>query len=38
MTNLSRLAVTLNELQDNSDLPAYEANTDWEPSNLSGEF
>jgi len=25
-------------LQDNSDLPAYEANTDWEPSNLSGEI
>ena len=32
------LAMTLNELQDNSDLPAYEANTDWEPSNLSGEI
>ena len=32
------LAMTLNDLQDDSDLPAYEAHTDWEPSNLSSEI
>jgi len=32
------LAMTLADLQDDSDLPAYEAHTDWEPSNLSGEI
>jgi hypothetical protein len=32
------LARTLNQLQDDSDLPAYEAYQDWEPSNLSNEI
>ena len=32
------LAMTLKALQEDSDLPAYEAHTDWEPSNLSSEL
>jgi len=32
------LARTLNQLQDDSDLPAYEAYQDWEPSNLSNDI
>ena len=32
------LAITLEELQDDSDLPAYQAHTDWVPSNLSIEI
>jgi len=32
------LAMTLERLQDDSDLPAYEAHIDWEPGNLSGEI
>lgn len=32
------LAITLDELQDDSDLPAYEAHGDWVPSNLSSEI
>ena len=32
------LAMTLEDLQDDSDLPAYESQTDWIPSNLSSEI
>ncbi len=32
------LAMTLGELQDDSDVPAYEAHTEWEPLNLSSEI
>jgi hypothetical protein len=32
------LALTLGDLQDDSDLPAYEAYTEWEPLNLSSEI
>lgn len=32
------LAMTLGELQDDTDLPAYESQTDWEPLNLSSEI
>lgn len=32
------LAMTLSDLQDDSDIPAYEAHTEWEPSNLSSEI
>jgi len=32
------LTVTLERLQDDSDLPAYEAHTEWQPSNLSNEI
>lgn len=32
------LAMTLNELQDDSDLPAYEAHADWEPRNLGSDI
>lgn len=32
------LAITLKRLQDESDLPAYDAHTEWEPSNLSSEI
>ena len=32
------LAMTLEDLQDDADLPAYEAQTDWIPSNLSSEI
>jgi len=32
------LAMTLDDLQEDSDLPAYEAQTDWIPSNLSSEI
>jgi hypothetical protein len=32
------LTVTLERLQDDSDLPAYEAHMEWEPSNLSSEI
>ena len=32
------LAMTLGELQDDSDVPAYEAYTEWEPLNLSSEI
>ena len=32
------LAIKLAEQQDDADLPAYEAHTDWIPSNLSSEI
>jgi hypothetical protein len=32
------LAMKLSELQDDSDLPAYESQSDWTPSNLSSEI
>lgn len=32
------LAMTLSDLQDDSDRPAYEAHTEWEPLNLSSEI
>jgi len=32
------LAMTLGELQDDSDRPAYEAHTEWQPLNLSSEI
>ena len=32
------LAMTLQSLQDDTDNPAYEAHTDWKPSNLSSEI
>ncbi len=32
------LAMMLSELQEDSDLPAYETHTEWEPSNLSSEI
>ena len=32
------LAMKLDELHDDSDLPAYETHTDWIPSNLSSEL
>ena len=32
------LTITLERLQDDSDLPAYEAHTKWQPSNLSNEI
>ncbi len=32
------LAMKLEELQDDSDLPAYETHSDWIPSNLSSEL
>jgi len=32
------LAMTLGDLQDDSDLPAYEAYTEWQPLNLSSEI
>ncbi len=32
------LSITLERLQDDSDLPAYEAHTDWLPRNLSSEL
>ncbi len=32
------LAMTLGDLQDDADLPAYEAHTEWVPSNLSSEI
>ncbi len=32
------LAITLNDLKDDSELPAYEAHTDWEPRNTSSEI
>ena len=32
------LSMTLGDLQDDSDLPAYEAHTEWEPSGLSSEI
>jgi len=32
------LAMTLEDFQDDSDLPAYESQTDWTPSNLSSEI
>ena len=31
-------AMTLGDLQNDSDLPAYEAHTEWQPSNLSSEI
>ena len=32
------LSMTLADLQEDSDLPAYEAHTEWEPSGLSSEI
>jgi hypothetical protein len=32
------LAMKLEDLQDDSDLPAYQSQTDWTPSNLSSEL
>jgi len=32
------LAMKLDDLQDDSDLPAYQSQTDWTPSNLSSEL
>ena len=32
------LSMTLGDLQDDADLPAYEAHTEWEPSGLSSEI
>ncbi len=32
------LALKLEDLQDDSDLPAYESQTDWIPSDLSSEI
>jgi len=32
------LAMTLEDFQDDSDLPAYESQTEWTPSNLSSEI
>lgn len=32
------LTVTLERLQDDSDLSAYEAHMEWQPSNLSSEI
>ena len=32
------LAMKLEDLQDESDLPAYKSQTDWTPSNLSSEL
>ncbi len=32
------LAIKLEDLQADSDLPAYQSQTDWTPSNLSSEL